>query len=148
MFKARKFSITPKQEVLEDTGSVQDEKNRKFFTSQTQEVFKMTNNDKVRELTNGEFKNFIEKGTVAIDFFAQWCMPCLMMAPIFEEMSERFKGKIKFAKVNVDDNQELASKFKVMSIPTTIIFKEGKEVKRFIGAMQAEDLENKIKAVI
>ena len=99
-------------------------------------------------VTNGEFKNFIEKGTVAIDFFAQWCMPCLMMAPIFEEMSERFKGKIKFAKVNVDDNQELASKFKVMSIPTTIIFKEGKEVKRFIGAMQAEDLENKIKAVI
>ena len=85
---------------------------------------------------------------VANDIIHHNCMPCLMMAPIFEEMSERFKGKIKFAKVNVDDNQELASKFKVMSIPTTIIFRDGKEIKRFIGAMQAEDLENKIKAVI
>mgnify|MGYP001620188438 FL=1 len=110
-------------------------------------INKMIKNE-VPELTNGKFEDFVNGKTAVIDFFAEWCMPCLMMVPIFEEMSEKFKGKIKFAKVNVDDNQELASKFKVMSIPTIIIFKEGKEVKRFIGAIQAEDLENRINGVI
>ena len=109
----------------------------------------MTNNDKVPELSSNEFEKFVAGADIAIvDFWAEWCFPCLMMAPIFEEMSDRFRGKIKFAKINVDDNQELASKFKIMSIPTTIIFKEGKEVKRFIGAIQAEDLENRINGVI
>ena len=87
------------------------------------------------------FDKAIAKGAVVVDFWADWCMPCLMMAPVFEEMSEKFKGKISFVKVNVDDNQPLAEKFKVQSIPTMIVFKNGKEHDRVIGAMYADDFE-------
>ena len=87
----------------------------------------------------------IVKGVVIADFWADWCMPCLMMAPVFEEMAEKFKGKISFVKVNVDDNQKLAEKFKVQSIPTTIAFKNGKEHDRMIGAMYADDFEDFLK---
>jgi thioredoxin 1 len=67
----------------------------------------MTNNDKVPELSNGEFENFTKQGFVLVDFFADWCMPCLMMAPIMEELSEKLKGKVRFGKINIDDNHEL-----------------------------------------
>jgi thioredoxin 1 len=105
----------------------------------------------VQELGTKEFEKIIsDKGIIVVDFFAEWCMPCLMMAPVFEELcdNDKFKGKVKFAKINIDDNSDLASKFKVMSIPTIIAFKDGKELKRFIGAMQPDDLENRIEALI
>ena len=98
----------------------------------------------VPELTKHEFEEFISKGTTFIDFFAEWCMPCLMMSPVLDDMSERFKGKIKFAKVNVDDNREIAQKFKIFSIPNMIIFQDGKPVGQIIGAMPADDLEEKL----
>jgi thioredoxin 1 len=72
------------------------------------------------------------------------CMPCVMMAPVVEELAERIK-KVKFAKVNIDENSELAGKFKVMSIPTMIIFKEGKEVERLVGSRPAGDIEDALK---
>jgi thioredoxin 1 len=96
------------------------------------------------ELTNGKFDDFIKEGTVLIDFFADWCMPCVMMGPIVDEMGEKFKGKIKVAKVNVDENHEIASKFQVMSIPTFILFKEGKKAQQFTGGMSADDFEQKL----
>jgi len=101
----------------------------------------------VPELSKKEFENFISKGIVVIDFFAEWCMPCLMMSPILEELNQKFNGKIKFGKVNVDDNQELAGKFKVQSIPNLIVFKDGKQVNQFIGSNSAEDLEEKLKRI-
>lgn len=102
-------------------------------------------NDKVPELTNGEFEEFIKEGVVLIDFFAEWCMPCLMMAPILDELSEKFKGKIKFGKVDVGDNEEIARKFNVSSIPNFTLLKDGEIVEQFIGAMSAEDFEEKLK---
>jgi thioredoxin 1 len=105
---------------------------------------KMTDNDKVPELTNEEFEDFAKEGIVLVDFFAEWCMPCLMMSPIIDELSEKFKGKIKFGKVNVEDNQELAQKFNVNSIPNIMIFKDGEVAENFTGAMSAEDLEEKL----
>jgi thioredoxin 1 len=105
-------------------------------------------NDKVPELTNGEFDSFIKNGSVLIDFFAEWCMPCLMMAPIMEELSDKFKGKVKFGKINVDENNKLAQKFDVMSIPNFILFKNGKASERFVGAMNLEDFEQKLKKSI
>ena len=105
---------------------------------------KMTDNDKVPELTNGEFEDFTKKGLAFIDFYAEWCMPCLMMAPVVDELSEKFRGKIKFGKVNVDDNQGFAQKFQVNSIPNMILLKNGKMIDRFIGAVSQEDLENKL----
>lgn len=102
----------------------------------------------VQELSKNEFEEFIEKGTVFIDFFAEWCMPCLMMSPVIDELSEKFKGKIKFAKVNIDDNHELAQKFKIVSIPNMIIFQDGKPVGQFIGAMNSDDLEEKLRKFV
>lgn len=99
----------------------------------------------IDELSEKQFNDFIKSGNSIVDFWAPWCMPCLMMAPILEEMSEKFKGKIAFAKINVDENQKLAQKFKVMSIPTLIIFKKGEEAGRLTGSMQAEALEERIK---
>lgn len=104
----------------------------------------MVNNDNVPELTNGEFDEFIKTGIAFVDFFAEWCMPCLMMSPVIDELSEKFKGKIKFGKVNVDDNRQIAQKFNVMSIPNMIIFRDGKKAEQFIGAISQEELENKL----
>ena len=101
--------------------------------------------DNVPELTTGEFDNFIKEGAVLVDFFAEWCMPCLMMAPVIEELSEKFKGKIKFGKVNVDDNTKLAQKYNVMSIPNFVLFKNGQAADRFVGSMNFEDFESKLK---
>ena len=108
----------------------------------------MTTNDKVPELTNGEFEDFIKEGTVVIDFFAEWCMPCLIMAPIVDELADKFKGKIKFGKVNIEGNQELAQRFDVSSIPNLVLFKEGKPLEHFIGSISSEELEGKLQEFI
>ena len=101
--------------------------------------------DNVPELTNGEFEDFIKKGIVLIDFFAEWCMPCVMMGPVIDDLSEKLKGKVKFGKVNYEDNQKIAQKFDVSSFPTFIVFKDGKEVERLIGAMAEDEFEEKLK---
>lgn len=95
-----------------------------------------------------EFNELTKEGIVLVDFFADWCMPCVMMAPIIDDMSEKFKGKIKFAKVNVEDNQELAQKFEVSSIPNFVVFKDGEISERFMGAMQEDELEEKLKSFL
>lgn len=105
---------------------------------------KMTNNDKVPELTNSKFEDFTKEGVVVIDFFAEWCMPCLMMEPIVDDLSEKFKGKIKFGKVDTSDNEGLAQKFNVSSIPNFTVFKDGKMIKQFIGSMSSEEFEEKL----
>lgn len=104
--------------------------------------------ESITELSEKQFEEFTKKGLVFIDFFAEWCMPCVMMAPIVEEVSEIFKGKIKFGKVNVGENESLAKKFDVSSIPNFILFKEGKSIEQFVGAMDAEELENRLKSFL
>jgi len=104
----------------------------------------MAGNDKVPELNAGEFNDFIGKGNVLIDFSAEWCMPCVMMDPIIDDLSEKFEGKIKFGKVNIDGNQELARKFNVSSIPNFILFKDGKQIHQFVGSTSAENFEGKL----
>ena len=105
----------------------------------------MTANDKVPELTNNEFETFTKKGLVLIDFFAEWCMPCVTMGPIIDELSEKFKGKIKFGKVNVENGQEIAQKFNVSSIPNFVLLKDGEKIDQFTGAIGIEELEEKLK---
>jgi thioredoxin 1 len=75
-------------------------------------------------------------------------MPCLMMAPVIDEMSEIFKGKIKFGKVNIDDNQNIAEKFGVNSIPNFVVFKDGKKVGQFVGGMSSEDMEERLRGFL
>src|SRR3989344_3449410 len=93
-----------------------------------------------------EFNEALKNDAVVVDLWASWCMPCLMMAPVFEEISGRKEmKKVKFINVNVDEHPEIAEKFNIMSIPTTIILKKGKEAGRIIGATGAESFEEKIK---
>ena len=77
---------------------------------------------------------------VLVDFYADWCGPCNMMAPIIEELASDLQGKARVGKINVDENQDIAMEYNVMSIPTLIIFKEGKEVKRIVGVRSKEEL--------
>ena len=77
---------------------------------------------------------------VVVDFWAIWCGPCRLMAPIFEDLSKKME-KVKFAKVNVDENQELAGRFGIMSIPTTILFKDGNPVDQLVGAVPPDALQ-------
>ena len=79
---------------------------------------------------------------VLVDFWADWCIPCKMIAPILEELSADYSGKIKVAKFNVDDGAEIASKYNVISIPTLLLFKEGKVVNQKIGAGSKKDIES------
>ncbi len=105
----------------------------------------MTNNDKVQELSNSDFEEFTKDKVVLVDFFADWCMPCLMMSPVIDDLSDKFKGKIKFGKVDVGENQEIAQKFNVSSIPNFVLFKKGEVADQFIGTIPLEDFEEKLK---
>ncbi|MBQ8525635.1 MAG: thioredoxin [Clostridia bacterium] len=78
---------------------------------------------------------------VAVDFWATWCGPCKMLAPILAEVAEENEGKIKVGKVNVDEQQELAARFGIMSIPTVMVFEKGEAVKTAVGYMPKEKLE-------
>ena len=85
-----------------------------------------------------------------VDFWADWCGPCRMLAPVIDQLAERYEGKVVSGKVNVDDEQELAIRYGVMSIPTVIFFKDGKEIDRKVGVMPgdafAQTLEKNLSA--
>ena len=81
---------------------------------------------------------------VLVDFFAAWCGPCKMMAPLVEKMAEKYAGKMKIGKLDVDEDMEIAQKYRVASIPTFIFFKNGEAVETFVGGMSAAELEAKI----
>ncbi len=100
----------------------------------------MTGNDIVPELTNGEFETFVSQGFTFLDFFAEWCMPCTMMSPIVDDLSQEFKDKVKFGKINVDENTKIAQKFEVSSIPTFLFLKDSKVLERFSGAMSQDEI--------
>lgn len=102
-------------------------------------------NDSEAEVTIEEFNEIINNShkLVVVDFFAEWCMPCLMLAPVIEELADKIKD-VKFVKLNVDDNGELAKKYGVSSIPCLIIFKDGKEADRIIGNQTGEAIEEKL----
>ncbi|MCD6386000.1 thioredoxin [Candidatus Sumerlaeota bacterium] len=97
-------------------------------------------------LTEENFDEEITKSEipVLVDFWAPWCGPCRTLAPILEEIAEEFKGRLKIGKVNVDENLRLSQKYSIQSIPTLIIFKDGKEVNRSVGAVPKEKLRTTI----
>jgi len=85
---------------------------------------------------------------VLVDFYADWCGPCKMMAPLVHQLADDFEGKVKIGKMNVDENIELAQKYRVMSIPTFVFFKQGEAVETIVGGMSKKDLEDKIEKIL
>lgn len=100
------------------------------------------------ELTKENFKDTVKEGVVVIDFFAVWCGPCRMIAPIIDELAEDFEGKAKICKINTDEQPELASEFGVRSIPTIVFMKDGEVVDQMVEAAAKSVFEEKIKALL
>jgi len=96
-------------------------------------------------LTSDSFDGAIGAGRVLVDFWAAWCMPCRMIAPIIEELAEEYKGSVTVAKVDIDDESALAARYGIMSIPTVILFNNGVEVKRFVGVQPKKTYDLELK---
>lgn len=98
-------------------------------------------------INDANFKQEVleESLPVLVDFWAVWCGPCLRLAPTIEQIAKEYKGKLKVCKLNVDDAPKTAASYEIMSIPTLAIFKNGKVVDKFVGALPKAELENAIK---
>jgi thioredoxin 1 len=94
----------------------------------------------IRELNDTNFDSTIEEGVVLVDFWAPWCPPCRVQLPLVKKAAELLVGKAVVAKLNVDEGKNSAARFSVSSIPTLIVFKDGKEIKKFVGVTQPDDL--------
>lgn len=101
----------------------------------------------VLKLENANFEDEVlnDQGKVLVDFYADWCGPCKMMSPVIDEIAEKLNGSVKVGKINVDENQELAIKYQVMSIPTIMIFNNGIPVKTFIGVTDEQEILDALK---
>ncbi|HXX58338.1 MAG TPA: thioredoxin [Thermodesulfovibrionales bacterium] len=94
-------------------------------------------------------KEIIEtKGLVIVDFWAVWCGPCRMIAPTVEELAKEYAGKMKVAKLNTDENPDIASRYKIMGIPTILFFKDGQKVDQLVGAVPKPQLKAKIDSLL
>ncbi len=100
----------------------------------------------VLEITDANFDEQVAQSDqpVVVDFWAEWCMPCRMIAPIIEELAEEYQGKAKVGKVDTDANRETALKFQINAIPTVMLFKGGEVVKKFVGMTNKQDIAEAI----
>lgn len=100
----------------------------------------------VLEVTSSNWDNEVIKaqGVVMIDFWAAWCGPCRMISPTVEELAKEYSGKIKVFKLNTDDNSEIASRYKIMGIPTIMFFKDGIKIDQIVGVVPKQHLKTKI----
>lgn len=86
------------------------------------------------EITDQNFEDVTREGFVLVDFWAPWCGPCRLVGPVVEQLADDYEGRVQVGKLNVDDNPQTAMKFRVMSIPTVILFKDGQPVETMVGA--------------
>ncbi|AEJ20180.1 thioredoxin [Gracilinema caldarium] len=101
-------------------------------------------------LTSANFDTEVMQSTtpVLIDFWAEWCMPCKMLAPLIDQIASQYAGKLKVGKVNVDEDSELANRFGIVSIPTLLVMKDGNVIRQRVGALPKHELENLFKDLI
>ena len=100
------------------------------------------------ELNNSNFDATVAEGVTMVDFWAPWCGPCRMIAPVVEELAEDFEGKATIAKVNTDEEQDIAVKYGIRSIPSILFFKNGEMVDQMVGAASKEAFAEKIDALL
>lgn len=102
----------------------------------------------VIKLTDQNFNDEVINSSVPVlvDFWAAWCGPCQMLGPVVDQLADELNGKVKIGKLNVDENRVIASKFGIMSIPTLLLFKEGKVIEKIVGALPKQVLSAKIMA--
>ena len=93
------------------------------------------------DLIEKDFDNVISSGVTLVDFWATWCGPCKMQAPIIDQLGDKYQGKFTVAKLDVDQNPSIAARYGVMSIPTLIVYREGEEVTRRVGVQSLQELE-------
>lgn len=103
-------------------------------------------NTNMVQLTDQNFREEVlnSKVPVLVDFFAPWCGPCNMMEPVLDELALEFEGRIKFGRLNVDDNQKTSQEYEILSIPTIILFEQGVAQKTIIGALPKKKLQEKL----
>ncbi len=128
----------------------EDEELEKIRTKKLEELLKKGEKHKIADvipLTSSSFDEFLENTRlpVLVDFWADWCMPCRIMAPVIKEIARDYAGKAVFAKINVDENPEIASRYNIMGIPHFIIFSNGRAAERIVGAVGRGPLENALK---
>ncbi|UCH44026.1 MAG: thioredoxin [Nitrospiraceae bacterium] len=106
--------------------------------------------DAVTSVTGENFDQVVLKSAnlVMVDFWATWCGPCKIVAPVVEELAKEYEGKVTFAKVNTDENSDLAGQYQIRGIPTLMFFKEGKSVETVVGAVPKAQLKSKIDALL
>jgi thioredoxin 1 len=107
----------------------------------------VADNEKIKTLTDNNFQNQVKSGIILVDFWASWCMPCKMMAPVLNELSEELSNA-SVGKLNIEDHPKMAAQYGVRSIPTLIIFKNGKEVNRLVGVKSKDVLYREINKVL
>ena len=111
-----------------------------FARSRMKNIPLVADNDKILTLTDKNFQHQTKNKMVLVDFWAEWCAPCRMMAPVLNEVADELAGNSHVGKVNIEQFQSLAQKFKVRSIPTLILFKNGREINRFVGVKSKDFL--------
>ncbi len=104
----------------------------------------------ILEVTTASWEKEVlnDSGLVLIDFWAVWCGPCRMIAPTVEELAKEYAGKVKVVKLNTDENPEIASRYKIMGIPTLMFFKGGQKVDQIVGAVPKPQLKAKLESLI
>lgn len=105
--------------------------------------------DQIAHLTDKNFADAVEKDSspILVDFWAEWCMPCRALAPVIDELATEFRGKVRFAKVNVDECKDVPAKFGIRGIPTLILFHEGKKVNELVGNQPKDKIRSMLSKI-
>lgn len=111
-----------------------------LMTIITAEENEMTDSESVLTINDASFEKVISTGVTLVDFWAEWCMPCKMQAPIMDEVAKSVGDSATISKLNVDENPNSATKYGITGIPTSLVFKDGQEVQRFVGVQNKDTL--------